>query len=47
MTGVSGVLDVGSLVTPTSTLVANGLNIPDNGTVGLLFSGSILIGKAH
>lgn len=47
LTSVPGVLDVGTLVTPSSTVVASDPPYPDNGTVGLLIAGRILVRKAH
>lgn len=47
VTSVPGVLDLGALVTPSSTVVASDPSYPSNGTVGLLISGRILVRKAH
>jgi uncharacterized phage protein gp47/JayE len=48
LTGVSGVLDIGTLVTPVATVVANDpFNIPIDSTIGLLIPGALLIRKAH
>ena len=47
LTGVAGVLDLGALIAPTATVVASDLPFPDDGTIGLLIAGRILIRKAH
>lgn len=48
LTGVDGVLDIGTLVTPSSTVVANDpFQNPTDSTIGLLIAGRILIRKAH
>ena len=47
LTSVPGVLDLGTLVTPSSTVVASDPAFPNNGTVGLLVAGRILVRKAH
>jgi uncharacterized phage protein gp47/JayE len=47
ITSVAGVLDVGTLITPTATVVASDLPFPNDGTIGLLIAGRILIRRAH
>ncbi len=47
ITGVPGVLDLGSLIAPSATVVASDQPFPNDGTIGLLIAGRVLIRKAH
>jgi hypothetical protein len=47
ITGVRGVLDLGALVAPAATVTASDPAFPNDGTIGLLIAGRILIRKAH
>jgi len=44
---VPGVLDLGALITPSSTVVASDLAFPNDGMIGLLIAGQILLRRAH
>lgn len=48
LTSVPGVLDLGSLVTPVATVVANDpISNPTDNTIGLLIAGRLLVRKFH